>query len=78
MTSSVTVFVLTSIVFFTVGFLCGHFCQNKRKTAGNVSHKKTQRTPYYNDVVLQQHQQELDLKENVVYGPIQYYSTSTY
>ena len=70
--SSVTVFVVTSIMLFTVGFLCGHFCQNKRKTAaGNVSHKKTLGTPYYNDVVLQQHQQALELKENVAYGPIQ-------
>ena len=68
--SSVTMFVVTSIMFFTVGFLCGHFCQNKRKTAaGNISHKKTLGTPYV--VVLQQHQQEFELKEKVAYGPIQ-------
>ena len=26
--------------------------------------------PYYDDVVLKQHEQELQLKENVAYGPI--------
>ena len=30
--SSVTVFAVASIVFFIVGFLCGHFCQKKRKS----------------------------------------------
>ena len=29
--SSVTVFIVASISFFIVGFLCGHFCQKKRK-----------------------------------------------
>ena len=33
--------------------------------------KGTQGTPYYDDVVLQQREQELELKENVAYGPIQ-------
>ena len=31
--SSVTIFVVTAILFFIVGFLCGHFCQKKRKLA---------------------------------------------
>jgi hypothetical protein len=62
--SSVTVFTVASILFFIVGFLCGHFCQKKRKssiaagetihTAGNAG-QQTQ-TPYYDDVVLQQHE----------------------
>ena len=29
--SSVTVFSVASILFFIVGFLCGYFCQKKRK-----------------------------------------------
>jgi hypothetical protein len=31
--SSVTVFTVASISFFIVGFLCGHFCQKKRKSS---------------------------------------------
>ncbi len=39
--SSVTVFTVASISFFIVGFLCGHFCQKKRKSstaAGEAVH----------------------------------------
>ena len=77
--SSVTVFAVASILFFIIGFLCGHFCQKRRKssttaTAGETvppggSGGQTQ-TPYYDDVVKQQSDQELELKENVAYGPI--------
>ena len=61
MASSVTVFVMTSILFFIIGFLSGHFCQKGRKRAENVS-------------PLQQHEeQELELKENVAYVPVHLY-----
>ena len=78
--SSVAVFALASIVFFTVGFLCGHFCQKKRKSntsaaaAGEsvppvaTDGEQTQ-IPYYDNVVLQQ--EAVELKDNVAYGPIQ-------
>jgi hypothetical protein len=91
--SSVTVFTVASISFFIVGFLCGHFCQKKRKSSaaageavppagsggsqaaaseasavtGSGGSGQTQ-TPYYDDVVLQQ--EEVELKENVAYGPL--------
>ena len=76
-TSSITVFVVASVLFFTIGFMCGHFCQKKRKPStaaadlGTVppSGGQTQ-IPYYDDVVLQQREQELELKENVAYGPV--------
>ena len=76
--SSVTVFTVASILFFIVGFLCRHFCQKKRKSSttaaavppgGSGGHTQTE-TPYYDDVVIQQSHQELELKENVAYGPI--------
>ena len=77
--SSVTVFIVASILFFIIGFLCGHFCQKKRKSsttaaAGEAvppggSGGQTQ-TPYYDDIVIQQSDQELELKENVAYGPM--------
>ena len=73
MASSGTVFIVASISFFIVGFLCGHFCQKKRKqfsVAGeSVPPAGGQtRIPYYDDVVLKQ---EVELKENVAYGPLQ-------
>ena len=70
--SSGTVFIVASISFFIVGFLCGHFCQKKRKQSSAASESvpsaggQTQ-IPYYDDVVLKQ---EVELKENVAYGPL--------
>ena len=71
--SSVTVFVVASILFYIAGFLSGHFriCQRRNKPETVSQFKKTQGTPYYDDVVLKQHEQELELKENVAYGPRQ-------
>ena len=80
MASSVTVFTVASIVFFIVGFLCGYFCQKKRKSntpsaaaAESVPPLATGREqtqiPYYDDVVLQQ--EAVELTDNVAYGPIQ-------
>ena len=63
---------MTSILFFIVGFQCGHFCRKERKTTDHqeaVSSEK-QHTPYYDDVVLKQHEHELELKENVAYAPV--------
>ena len=69
MASSVTVFVVASTLFFIVGFLSGHFCRKQRKmTESGQGH-----TPYYDDVVLKQHhehEQGLQLKENVAYGSV--------
>ena len=64
--SSVTVFIVASILFFTLGFLCGHFriCQKGRKPSAaaagetqsvppSVATGGQSQTPYYDDVVLQ-------------------------
>ena len=77
---TVTVFILASILFFTIGFLCGHFriCQKRRKPSAaaagetqsvpsGVAACGQSQIPYYDDVVLQQ---EVELKENVAYGPL--------
>ena len=60
--SSVTVFVVASVLFFTVGFLCGHFRQKMK--ANN------QTIPLYDTVHPKQYEQELQMKENVAYGPV--------
>ena len=70
--SSVTAFVVGSFLFFSAGFLCGHYCQKEKKAmvpAASQCEKTTHGTPYYDDVVLNQ-QQELELKENVAYAPV--------
>ena len=69
MASSVTAFFVGSIVFFFVGFLCGHFHQRKRKVSGAVTESEKIHAPNYDDVVLKQ-EQEVELKENVAYGPV--------
>ena len=72
--SSVTVFAVASILFFIVGFLCGCFCQKKRKTAAETFPPAggQRQIPYYDDVVLQQpDEQDLELKDNVAYAPVQ-------
>ena len=70
--SSITVFVMTSLIFIIVGFLCGHCCQTKRRTAVGTlpPSEETYNTPYYDDIIVlkQRDEQELELKENVAYG----------
>ena len=70
--SSVTVFIVTAILFFFGGFLSRHFCQRKRKTTvPHKAHKAAKKDiPYYDDVVLKQQGHELELKENVAYVPV--------
>ena len=75
--SSVTVFTVASILFFIVGFLCGHFYQKRRKSSTTAaageptvppaeSSGGQAQTPYHDDVVIQQ----VQLKENVAYGTL--------
>ena len=72
--SSVTVFTVASILFLIVGFLCGHFCQKKRKSSPTAAAGETVppggrgqiQTPYYDGVVIQQ----VQLKENVAHGTL--------
>jgi hypothetical protein len=77
--ASTLTFIAGSSIFFIVGFLCGHFCRKERKntqtstdprTASRCDQENISSTPIYDDVVLKQREQELELKENVAYGPI--------
>ena len=63
-------FAVTSILFFVVGFLSRHFiCQNKKTVVDHEIVKK--QTPVYDDVVLKgESERELQLKENIAYGPV--------
>jgi hypothetical protein len=72
---------LAQVFFFIIGFLCGHFCRKERHnttsqtstgpgTAGQHNQENTPSTPLYEDVMLNQREQDLELKENVAYAPI--------
>ena len=69
MASSVTVFIVTAILFFVTGFLSRHFCQKGRKTDDDHQVVKKE-IPIYDDIVLKEQGQELELKENVAYAPV--------
>lgn len=80
MVSSVTVFIMASILFFAVGFLCGCFCRKAGKRIETTSAEDdpyyghlrlNQSDPYYDDVILKQCEQKLELKENVAYSSVQ-------
>ena len=79
MASSVT-FIAGSSTFFIIGVLCGHFCRKERhniqtstgsRTASQSDQGNIPSTPVYDDVVLKQREQELELKENIAYTSVQ-------
>ena len=69
MASSVSTFIITSIVFFTFGYLCRHY-HHKPKQVLPVPVASA--IPLYENVLPDQPdtEQDLELKENVAYGPV--------
>ena len=65
MVASVTVFIATSILFTFIGFLWGHFYQQKQNT---VSTAPSTVDPRQDDLQPRQHAGELQLEVNVAYG----------
>ena len=69
--SSVSVFVVSSVFFFIIGFLCRHFayvCGKRKPLSETVSPPEEKPTPLYDDVIPRQQEQELELNTNVAYG----------
>ena len=60
--SSVSAFLVASILFHIVGFLCGYFYRMKRESCPTMAND--QGTSHHDE------KQELDLKENVAYVPV--------
>ena len=65
--ASVIVFVITSNLFFLIGFLCGHFCrkQNPMSTAPSAV------DPQEDDPQLRRHEEKVELQTNVAYDSVQ-------
>ena len=83
--SSLTSFVFGSLLFFTVGYLCAYCVHSARREkasstgqlqdgAATTAHvQSTQDNVLYEDVRLPKQQEEeenLELKDNVAYGPL--------
>ena len=60
--SSLVTFIISTIVFFILGRLCGH----RRKTPAKIPTPG----PMYESVQRAHAEQELELKENITYGPV--------
>ena len=66
---SVAVFMATSIVFFFIGCLCGHFCRKQNTaSAGPLVVEKS--NPPQGDLQPRQNVEELELQTNVAYGSV--------
>ena len=64
-------FTIGSVLFFIIGFLCGHFayvCGKREPLSETVSPPEEKPTPLYDDVIPRQQEQELKLNTNVAYG----------
>ena len=70
-----------SLMCFIVGFLCGCLYQRHKQLAESthgIAPPPTKNViPVYDDIILEQHQQEMELKTNVAYGPLAIAGTST-
>ena len=71
-TSLVSVFLVSSVIIFIIGFICGH-CFGRKSNKSELSKTETP-VPPYEDVLprAMRHQVEehdLEMNENVAYGP---------
>ena len=66
--SSLIAVIISSITFFIFGYFCHHYCQKQRVTPPiSVAN----RPPMYENVLPEQNlEQNLELKDNIAYGPI--------
>ena len=76
--SSVTVFIASSILFFTIGFVSGRFSKREKSSSnahtsedGTIQTQSPQQSVVYENIIAQrQHDKDLELKDNVAYGPL--------
>ena len=68
--SLVSVFFVSSVIIFIIGFVCGHYFSQKFKQSPKET--PNQPAPLYEDVLpsaVNHQEQAVELKENVAYGP---------
>ena len=68
--SSITVSVLSSVVFFVFGYICGSKCKKTRTTGDTVSSGTEVTQPVQQHVQAEVREQDIELNENVAYGPV--------
>ena len=67
MASSLGTFILSSIIFLTVGLTCRYYHGSGRKRIKRQSHVKDPKIPVYKNINMRYEQQESELIENVAY-----------
>ena len=76
--SSIAVFILSSTLFFIIGFVSGRFSKREKSSFtdhtsedGTSQRQSPQQSVVYEDIVVPQQQaKDLEMKENVAYGPL--------
>lgn len=68
--SSVTVSVLSSVVFFVFGCICSSKCKKTRTTGDTVNSDTEVTQPVQQHVQAEVREQDIELNENVAYGPV--------
>ena len=75
---TVTVFIASSILFFIIGFVSGRFSKREKSSSnvhtsedGTIQPPSPQQSVVYEDIIApRQHDKDLEMKENVAYGPL--------
>ena len=67
--SSISLFIVTSVLFSVFGYLCGVYCQKQQQNSPSSANKPTP-GPAYEDVLPKDYEHKLELQSNIAYAPI--------
>ena len=72
--STVVVFLVISILTLIAGFVCGYYIRDRKCKESSKKTGKPAAVPFYEDIdmlpsAVQYQERNLELKENVAYGP---------
>ena len=66
--------IVCSVLFFIVGFVCGHFCHKQKQSVETIPPLEETPglapSPLYDDIQPRRNEEEVELKTNVAYGPV--------
>ena len=68
-TACVTVFIVTSILFSTIGYMCG--LHRRKKERNNFPSSANKPAPIYESVRIRDQKETLDLDTNIAYAQVQ-------